>query len=103
MAVSVQVIYPVSEGTTFDFGHYADTHMRLCQEIMGPHLKAMVVTKGTGGGAPGSAPGYHAVATFVFEDEAARSAALAKTAPLGADLANFTNVTPHFLIGDVIA
>jgi len=103
MAVSVQVIYPVTEGTTFDFDYYADKHMKLVDQTMGPHLQSTVVTKGLAGGGPDAPPDFFAVATFVFADEAAMKAALEASGPLGEDLPNFTNVAPKFLIGEVIA
>jgi len=103
MAVSVQVIYPVSEGTTFDYDYYVDKHMKLVDETMGPHIRSTVVTKGLAGGGPDAPPAFHAVATFVFDDEAAMGAALANAAPLNDDLANFTDSEPAFLIGEVIA
>lgn len=102
MAVSVQVIYPVVEGTTFDYDYYVDKHMKLVDETMGPHIQSTVVTRGLAGG-PGAPPGFFAVATFVFRDDAAMKAALANSGPLGEDLANFTNTEPKFLIGEVIA
>jgi uncharacterized protein (TIGR02118 family) len=102
MAVSVQVIYPITEGTTFDYDYYADKHMKLVDQTMGPHLQSMVVTKGLAGG-PDTPPDFFAVATFVFADEAAMNAAMANSGALGEDLANFTNVAPKFLIGAVIA
>jgi len=102
MAVSVQVIYPVVEGTTFDYDYYVDKHMKLVDETMGPHIQSTVVTRGLAGG-PEAPPGFFAVATFVFQDDAAMKAALANSGPLGEDLANFTNTEPKFLIGEVIA
>lgn len=103
MAVSVQVIYPITEGATFDYDYYADKHMKLVDETMGPHLQSMVVTKGLAGGGPDAPPDFFAVATFIFADEDAMKAGLANSDPLGADLANFTSVAPKFLIGAVIA
>lgn len=102
MAVSVQVIYPVVEGTTFDYDYYVDKHMKLVDETMGPHIQSTVVTRGLAGG-PEAPPGFFAVATFVFRDDAAMKAALANSGPLSEDLANFTNTEPKFLIGEVIA
>lgn len=103
MAVSVQVIYPVVEGTTFDYDYYADKHMKLVDQTMGPHLQSTVVTKGLAGGGPDAPPDFFAVATFIFADEEAMKAALASSGPLGEDLANFTTTEPKFLIGEVIA
>ena len=38
MALILQVLYPVSEGTTFDHAYYAETHMAFVAEHMGPHV-----------------------------------------------------------------
>ena len=102
MAVTVQVIYPAREGTTFDHDYYAEKHMRIVDETIGPYLKSMVVTRGTAGAGDQPAP-YHAVATFVFEDAEAMKAGMANARPLGEDLANFTTTKPDFLYGEVIA
>ena len=102
MAVSLQVIYPVSDGSTFDHAYYADTHMPLVQEHMGPHIDRVLVTKGLAGG-PDQPAGFHAVATIVFADQAAMGAAMKASGPVMADVANFTNIQPQVLIGEVIA
>lgn len=102
MAVSLQVIYPVSDGSTFDHAYYADTHMPLVQEHMGPHIDRVLVTKGLAGGTDQPA-GFHAVATIVFADREAMGAAMKVSGPVMADMANFTNIQPQVLIGEVIA
>ncbi len=101
MSVSLQVIYPVAEGTTFDLDYYGKTHMALVGEHMGPHIKSTVVTKGLAGG-PDVPAGYHAIATIVFADQDAMKAAMKASAPVMADIPNFTNIQPTVLIGEVI-
>lgn len=102
MPVSLQVIYPVAQGTTFDFDYYTTTHMALVGQHMGPHIQSTVVTKGLAGGPNVPAP-YHAIATIVFADQAAMGAAMKASAPVMADVPNFTNIQPQVLIGEVIA
>ncbi len=102
MAVSLQVIYPISDGTTFDFDYYTSTHFDLVGEHMGPHIDSMLVTKGLAGG-PDTPPGIHAIASIVFKDQDAMNAALAAADPVLADIPNFTNVQPQMLIGEVIS
>jgi len=102
MSVSLQVIYPISEGTDFDFDYYLGTHMPLVAEHMGPHIDRTLVTKGLAGG-PKTPPGHYAVATMVFADAAAMDAAMRASGPVMADVANFTNVQPQILVGEVIA
>ena len=102
MPVSLQVIYPVADGSTFDFDYYLSTHFDLVGEHMGPHISGTVVTKGVSGG-PDTPAGYHAIATITFADQNAFKAAMAASGPVMADVPNFTNVKPDVLIGEVVA
>ncbi len=100
MSVSVQVLYPVSEGSHFDIDYYYSKHTELLQKYMGQHMERTVVTRGMADGGGGPAP-FHAIATLVFADEAARDAALAVSRPVMEDLPNFTNVKPILMMGEV--
>ncbi|PCJ06836.1 MAG: ethyl tert-butyl ether degradation protein EthD [Rhodobacteraceae bacterium] len=102
MAVSLQVIYPISDGTTFDYDYYTSTHFDLVGKHMGPHIESLLVTKGLAGG-PDTPPGFHAIASIVFKDQDALNAALEAAPPVLADIPNFTNVEPQMLIGEVIS
>ncbi|MDC0658414.1 EthD family reductase [Leisingera sp. SS27] len=101
MSVSLQVIYPVSDGSHFDHGYYATTHMALVDQHIAPHTQSIVVTKGLAGGPDVPAP-FHAVATMVFANEAAMNTAMQAAGPALEDLPNFTNVQPQILIGEVV-
>lgn len=100
MSVSLQVLYPVKEDTTFDHDYYLSTHMALVAEHMGPHVERTLVTRGTAGG-PDTPPPFHAIATIVFKDQDAMGAALKASGPVMADIANFTNSRPQILMGEV--
>lgn len=100
MSVSVQVLYPVTEGTHFDIDYYYDQHTAVLQEHMGAHLERTLVTRGMADGGGGPSP-FYAIATLVFADEAARGAGLAAAGPVLADLPNFTNVQPLMVLGEV--
>jgi len=101
MSVSLQVIYPATEGTQFDFDYYLGNHMELTRTHMGSHIDSTVITKGLAGG-PGTPPPFHAVATIVFADRAAMNAAMRSSDALMADIPNFTDTTPQILIGEVV-
>lgn len=101
MSVSMQVIYPITDETTFDYDYYFSTHMDVVGEHFGPHLERTLVTKGVADG-PNTPPSIYAIATLVFPDQAAMDAALAKGAPVIGDIANFTNTTPQMLVGEVV-
>lgn len=98
MAVTLQVLYPITDGSTFDDAYYASTHMDLVNEHMGAHIDNTVVTKGLAGG-PDTPPAFHAVATILFADQGAMDAAMAGAGPVLADIPNFTNAVPQMLIG----
>lgn len=98
MAVTLQVLYPITDGSTFDDAYYASTHMDLVNQHMGAHIDNTVVTKGLAGG-PDTPPAFHAVATILFADQGAMDAAMAGAGPVLADIPNFTNAVPQMLIG----
>lgn len=101
MALSLQVMYPITDDTHFDMDYYLGTHMPLVGEHMGAHIDKKFVVKGLAGG-PDTPPGFYAVATMVFADQAAFDAAIAASPPVLADIATFTNTKPIMLVGDVV-
>jgi len=101
MAVSLQVIYPITADTSFDYDYYLSTHMSVVGQHMGPHIERTIVTKGLAGG-PDTPPGHYAIATILFSDQGAFDAAMAASGPVMADIPNFTNSQPQILIGEVV-
>lgn len=101
MPLTLQVLYPVSSDSTFDFAYYTETHLALVMKHMGPHIQSAQAVKGLAGG-PDTPAGYHAVATMIFADKAALDAGLAVADPVLADIPNYTNVAPQMLIGEVL-
>ncbi len=100
MSVSLQVLYPTDNGTTFDHAYYGSKHMEIVGQCMGPHIEKTVVTKGLAGG-PDTPAGYHAIATILFADQAAMDAAMAAGGPAMQDIPNFYSGQPQLLIGEV--
>lgn len=98
MSLTLQVLYPVSEGTTFDYDYYMSKHLEIVGQAFGQHIKSTLVTKGLAGG-PDVPAGYHAIASIEFADQAALDAALAGAGPALEDIPNFTNSEPQMLIG----
>lgn len=101
MSVSLQVLYPADNGTTFDHPYYTTKHMEIVGENIGQHIERTLVTKGLAGG-PNTPAGFHAVATITFADQSALEAALAAIGPAVADIPNFYSGQPQILIGEVI-
>lgn len=100
MSMTLQVLYPINDSTTFDYEYYYDTHMKIVGEYIGEFIESRLVTKGLAGG-PDTAPGYHAIATMVFADKVALDPALANAGAVLDDIPNFTNSEPEMLIGEV--
>ncbi|SHH97834.1 EthD family reductase [Marivita hallyeonensis] len=101
MPMSLQVIYPITGETNFDYDYYTSTHMDLVNTHMGPHIATTLVTRGLAGG-PDAPRQSYAVATFTFSDKDALDAALRAAGPVIADIPKFTNTQPQMLIGEVI-
>ncbi|MBT3430373.1 MAG: EthD family reductase [Proteobacteria bacterium] len=102
MPASLQVLYPVGKDTHFDHDYYANKHFVIVDDCAGEHIQSRVVTKGNASG-PDTPPGYHAIATILFADQAAMDAAMSKLGPAIEDIPNFTNSQPEMLIGEVTA
>lgn len=101
MAVSLQVLYPTANGTTFDHDYYMSTHSELVGKHWGSFIESGMITKGVSGG-PGTPAGYHVIGTVTFADQAALDAALAAIGPIIQDVPNFYSGEPQMLIGEVL-
>ena len=101
MPISLQVLYPAKEGSRFDHEYYENTHLPLMQEHMGDYILSTFVSKGISGG-PDSPPGFHAIATAIFEDHDSLKNAMASGRPVLADIPNYTDVEPQILIGEIV-
>ncbi len=101
MSMTLQVLYPTDDGTTFDYDYYLKKHMKMVAETMGKHIDRTVIAKGVSGG-PDTPAGFHTVATLIFADQGALDAALAASGDALADIPNFYSGTPKMLIGEVV-
>ena len=103
MTLRLQVAYPFVEGARFDFDYYAGTHIPMVKKVFGATgMTEFAATKGVGGRPIEAPPPFFLVATLTFPDEAALRATLAVAEPVIADIANFTDVEPHFMIGTAL-
>lgn len=102
MAVSLQVLYPTANNTTFDHAYYMSKHMKIVGETIAPHAQSTLVVKGLAGG-PDTPPAYHAIATITFADQTAMDAGMAAAGPAIEDIPNFYSSKPEMLIGEVTA
>lgn len=102
MPVTLQVLYPISEGATFDYDYYTTTHFGIVKEILGGNgMTSDSASKGLAGG-PDVASPFFAIWTGVFPDMATLEGALAVAGPVLADIPNYTNVAPQMMIGETL-
>jgi uncharacterized protein (TIGR02118 family) len=89
------VLYPSSEGSTFDHDYYREKHVPLCLQAWG--LVKADIDKGVDGP-------YVAAVHFEFDSTDAIQAAMAAeaTGEVLADVANYTNITPVLQTSEII-
>ena len=103
--IKISLYYPKAEGTQFDVEYYHQKHMSFVQErLSSAGLIKTGVERGISGEAPDSEPPFHCVGHLYFETEAAYWAAMGEHGKeLVADIPNFTNAKPSFLIAEVVS
>lgn len=93
--IRLSVLYPSSEGATFDHDYYREHHVPLAVRAWG--LSGADVDKGIDGP-------YVAAVHFRFDSVEAMQAAMAAeaTSEVMADMANYTNITPVLQTSEII-
>ena len=93
--IRVSVLYPKTEGATFDHDYYANSHVPLALSTWG--LAGAEIDKGINGP-------YEAAVHFTFESLDAMGAAMANegTAAVQADVANYTTIVPEMQISEIV-
>lgn len=102
--IVITVMYPHSEGKTFDMDYYMNKHLKLVADKWGPMgLKGARVIKGLSGGEPGTPPPYQVMAIVDFESlEKFQEAVGAHGEEIFGDIPNFTDVGPDVQISDIV-
>ena len=100
--IRVTVLYPATEGRTFNMDYYLKTHIPLFQKRMGAAMKDIRVEQGMAGLAPGSPAPFVAVVHGTFDSVDAFSSAFAPhAAEIQGDIPNYTNIQPVVQISEV--
>ncbi len=101
--IKLSIFYPYHEGCKFDMDYYCKTHLgTLAQSKFGAALKGASAESGINAGAPGTKPLYAAVGHLLFESLEVFGAVFPAAAPeLGADVVNYTDITPVVQISQV--
>jgi uncharacterized protein (TIGR02118 family) len=93
--IRMSVLYPETEGATFDHEYYQDRHVPLALQTWG--IAGADIDKGVSGP-------YVAAVHFQFESMEAMSAALSLpgSSEVTADVANYTTITPVIQISEIV-
>jgi uncharacterized protein (TIGR02118 family) len=95
--IRLSVLYPETEGASFDHDYYRDKHVPLAVKSWGLDRSAAQIDKGVNGP-------YVAAVHFTFESLDAIGEAMGKpgTADVMADLANYTTITPVMQTSEIV-
>lgn len=92
--ISVHILYPKTDESTFDMDYYTSTHMPMLAEALGDAC--------TGWGASSTGGKWAAVGWATVTSKDAFDAAMGEHgAKIMGDVANYTNVQPEMLIGEI--
>ncbi len=94
--IRFSVLYPKTEGATFDHDYYANSHVPLAVRTWG--LDGAQIDKGVDGP-------YEAAVHFTFDSMDAMGVAMgaAGTGDVMADVANYTTITPVTQTSEIVA
>jgi uncharacterized protein (TIGR02118 family) len=96
MAIRLSVLYPETEGATFDHDYYRNNHVPLCCSIW--NLQGAEIDKGVNGP-------YVAAVHFVFNSMEEMQTALGApgTSTIIEDVANYTTITPVQQLSEIVS
>lgn len=101
--IKVSVIYPNSEGKSFNMAYYTEKHLPFVAGLLGKALQAATAEKGLGGAEPGSKAPYIAMGNMYFNSlEDFQNAFGPNAEKIMADLPNFTDIKPVIQISQVM-
>lgn len=94
--IRLSVLYPKTEGATFDHDYYRDKHVPLACQAWG--LDGAQIDRGIDGP-------YEAAVHFTFDSLEAMGEAMGKpgTAEVMADVANYTTIVPAMQTSEIVS
>lgn len=100
--IKLTVAYPSTQGARFDHDYYREKHCPLAHGLLGS--ERYEIDRGLSGAVPGSPPPFEAVAHFYFASlDAFQNGMAGGGAELGADIPNYTDITPTIQVSEVVA
>lgn len=101
--IKISVMYPYSEGKTFNMEYYESKHMPMVAGFLGSNLVKYTIEKGLASGIPNTPMPYMAIGTFYVKSLSEYQAAIAPNRDaIRADFQNYTNVNPVILVSEVV-
>jgi uncharacterized protein (TIGR02118 family) len=101
--IKISILYPYSEGKTFNMEYYEAKHMPMVAGYLGSNLVKYTIDKGIPSGIPGQPLLYMAVGTFYVKNLSEYNAAIAPNLPaIREDFPKYTNVLPTAVVTEVI-
>ena len=93
--ISVHIMYPKTEDSSFDMEYYCSTHMPMLADALGDACQGWGATTTKGGD-------WEAIGWATVSSQEAFDAAMAEHGgAIMADVANYTNVAPQLVVGDI--
>jgi uncharacterized protein (TIGR02118 family) len=100
--IKVSVLYPNSDGSTFDIDYYLTKHIPMVTQKLGAALKSIGVDRGLSGMTPGSAPAFTVACYLEFDSVESFQASFGPhAADILADIPNYANTPPTVQISEV--
>lgn len=101
--VKISIMYPYTEGKTFNMEYYETKHMPMVAKFLGANLVKYTIEKGIASGVPNQPLPFMAIGTFYVKSLSEYQAAIGPNInAIRADFANYTNVTPIILVSEVV-
>lgn len=101
--IKISVMYPYSEGKTFNMEYYETRHMPMVAAFLGSNLIKYTIEKGLSSGIPNQPLPFAAIGTFYVKSLSEYQAAIGPNRDaIRADFSNYTNITPIILVSEVV-
>ena len=95
--IKLSVMYPNSDGATFDMDYYLSSHTPMVQRTLGAALKGLSVDQAEAGQGP-----YLVICHLLFDSLEALQAAVGVHGPtIMADIPNYTNAQPTMQVSEM--
>ena len=101
--IKVTILYPNSEGGTFDMDYYSNKHMPMVADLLGESLKKFEIDIGISGRTPEDELPFLAIGYLYFDKLSDYRESFGPNAEkIVNDIPNYTNIQPILQISEVV-